>query len=377
MSPVNHDLGLRKRVILPLVTFGILILTLGSYLIFRIEKVHLTRTVEYQSYSMREHFQTMLISKSKNMATDLWFIAQNPEIVRAVRTRDRKALLQLSSKLYEYLHTEEDITHLYFDDAQRINLVRVHQPQRYGDKINRYTTLQAERDKSLSTGLELGPLGTLTLRAVLPVIEDNVLYGFIELGQEIDELIRHAKNIFGFEIFVLINKTFLERSAWESGMKMLDRHSNWDQLSTFVIVSQSLPRVPDSFLEKIASLSNEIRTPIQKDFDFNNRHYFTSLVPIQDVKGREVARLIMLLNTSEINAELSNVMLIGITCSIAMGFGIIYFFYRLLGRTETELSNARQQIIDDGYAKQQMQIMFIEELQTEHERLARRHKMPL
>ena len=68
-----------------------------------------------------------------------------------------------------------NITHFYFHDAHRINLLRVHQPERFGDLISRHTALKAEKSAAMFSGIELGPLGTFTLRSVLPVFNDGKL----------------------------------------------------------------------------------------------------------------------------------------------------------------------------------------------------------
>ena len=40
----------------------------------------------------------------------------------------------------------------------------------------------------IASGIELGPLGTMTLRVVIPWRVDGVLIGYIELGKDLDEI---------------------------------------------------------------------------------------------------------------------------------------------------------------------------------------------
>ncbi len=60
--------------------------------------------------------------------------------------RDRGTVLHMTRPLYKKLRAKYDITHFYFTDSDRTNFLRVHRPDRHGDKINRFTTM-------LSTGL--------------------------------------------------------------------------------------------------------------------------------------------------------------------------------------------------------------------------------
>lgn len=71
--------------------------------------------------------------------------------------RDRSALLRRSSDYYERLRHEHGITHLYFHDADGVNIVRAHKPAHHGDETKRLTRAEAAKTKAPSWGLELGP----------------------------------------------------------------------------------------------------------------------------------------------------------------------------------------------------------------------------
>ena len=81
---------------------------------------------------------------------------------------DRPGLLKENLEFYQILHDQNQITHFYFTGLDRVNFLRVHELDRYGDSIDRHTILQAEETGEITSGVELGPLGTLTLRVVLP-----------------------------------------------------------------------------------------------------------------------------------------------------------------------------------------------------------------
>ena len=87
---------------------------------------------------------------------------------RPSATATATALERNARGLFETLRSDHRITHLYFTGPDRINLYRLHTPAEYGDSIDRATMLQAHMRKQPVHGLELGPLGTLTLRLVMP-----------------------------------------------------------------------------------------------------------------------------------------------------------------------------------------------------------------
>ena len=72
-------------------------------------------------------------------------------------------LLKQVEPLFRHFRKEHRITHFYFHSPDRVCILRMHKPDRYGDKINRFTALEAEKTGKTSWGIELGPLGTFTL----------------------------------------------------------------------------------------------------------------------------------------------------------------------------------------------------------------------
>lgn len=108
-------------------------------------------------------------------------------------------------------------------------MLRIHKPEKYGDLIERFTLSKAEKSGKTAWGIELGPLGTFTLRVVKPVYAGDTLIGYLELGQEIEKELQLLKEGFNVELAMTINKDALEQQSWESGMEMLGRESNWNR----------------------------------------------------------------------------------------------------------------------------------------------------
>jgi hypothetical protein len=69
-------------------------------------------------------------------------------------------------------------------------VLRVYQPENMTEAPTRFTKQQAMTRGTPVSGLELGRVGTFTLRIVYPWRIKNELIGYIELGQEIDSILR-------------------------------------------------------------------------------------------------------------------------------------------------------------------------------------------
>lgn len=168
-------------------------------------------------------------------------ILNDSKLYEALQARDRERLLTLYASLYTQLKEKYSLTHFYFHLPDRMNLLRVHKPEFHGDRLDRFSLREAERLGKKAAGIELGPLGTFTLRVVQPVYLEGVLIGYLELGKEIEDLLLRLNQRLGVELAVTIRKQKLDRQQWEAGMKMLGREADWDRYKNEVLIYHSQP----------------------------------------------------------------------------------------------------------------------------------------
>jgi len=348
---------------------GLILFGIGSYFVGNLEARQKLDAVVQEAEAMQNHLQSVLDTKAEVMETSLRFIAQDKQLLSALQSGDRKALLALSAPIYKRLHQQYNVTHFYFHDAQRINLLRTHKPEKYGDVINRHTALGAEKSAALFSGIELGPLGTFTLRSVLPVVHDGKLLGYIELGQEIDELIRDTRSMFHVELFMLVGKQYLVQSEWEAGMRMLGRPFDWNTLSAAVLVSQSLQDVPIEALNRVNAVHSGTNIQIQRDIDFQGHRYWAGIIPVSDAGGHQVATLVMLRDMTHLFEHSKEDFTLFTVIYAVMGLGILALLHLILGRIEQELTRSRQQLIEESQTREEMQTRFIRQLQDEQSKL--------
>ncbi len=61
---------------------------------------------------------------------------QDEKLSTALAHRNRNELLQYATPIFNNIRRDFQITHLYFTGIDRVNLLRVHAPLRYGDTIS-------------------------------------------------------------------------------------------------------------------------------------------------------------------------------------------------------------------------------------------------
>lgn len=260
-------------------------------------------------------------------------LIKDKELSDALARQDRQALLQLATPLFENLKHDFQITHFYFTGADRVNLVRVHAPLRYGDTIERLTTLQAEKSGAIAYGVELGPLGTFTLRLVAPWYDQRTrkLIGYVELGMEINHVINKLQDFFGIQTFTVINKTFLDRKKWESGMRALGRKPQWDQFPDVVASDQFFHSIPSLLAERLASGELQRGNTI-KELSHKGFSYRVTALPLEDAGGRAVAQMILIADVSRDEEIARKTVYISSAIAFVVGTVLFAFFYWLVGR---------------------------------------------
>jgi len=184
----------RKRIFIPFAVAMAILLCAFVAIFHRSQLVNMERDLSDKIGVMEDDFRSHQEYEIWQLEATMKAVRLNNEIKAAFMARDRELLLKLAEPLYKRLNSDYEITHFYFTGPDRMNLLRVHSPGRYGDRIDRTTTLDAERTKKAAWGTELGPLGTFTLRVVLPWYEGKRLIGYLELGKELDHILDHLIN---------------------------------------------------------------------------------------------------------------------------------------------------------------------------------------
>ena len=262
-------------------------------------------------------------------------IAADANVKRFLREGDAKGLLAAWRPVFETLRRESDVTHFYFLDKRRVCLLRIHQPQRRGDLINRFTARQAEETGKVASGVELGPLGTFTLRVVQPIYDGGSLVGYVELGKEIEDILQTLRTRTGNHLAVTIHKDLLVRKAWEDGMRLLGRKADWDRLSRSVVVFASQGRLPDAFAAAAESGGSESKGGRKsQEIVFEKKDWRVSTTSLQDASGKDVGNLLVMRDATSEKAAFARLAALGGAAGAVLLAMLLGFIYVLLRRTD-------------------------------------------
>lgn len=335
---MNPD-SIRTPVLLPLaLVLGVLLgaLVLSAYLY---DRNRFDAEIGERMDRIEDRWRSHMLEDCGMMSATLTAMALDEELRASLGAGDREILLQRAEPLFRRLLNTAQITHMYFTGANRVNILRVHKPDRHGDLIERITTLKAESTGRPSWGMELGPLGTLTLRVVHPWFDDGQLIGYVELGHEAYHMIEVIDRSLGVDVFPIMWKEHLDRDGWLAGMQMLGRRADWDSYPDSVAIGDASSEMPEELSTLLSTHGLEGVTPgLQVTYD-DRRHRIATL-SLTDVGDREVGLLVAALDTSQQRAASLRFLLTVALAGAGIGGLVIAFFFVYLSRVQDRLDRA-------------------------------------
>jgi diguanylate cyclase (GGDEF)-like protein/PAS domain S-box-containing protein len=336
--------SLKLAILAPLTLSLTALVAVFTYSFARQEEAFTRDFVDSAFASTQRAYASAMADETEKLSTALALIVRDAGLAQAMQRQDRVLLLQRSRPTFDYLRREAGITHFYFHAPDRINFLRVHQPERFGDKIDRHTAIKAESTGQPAAGLELGPLGTFTLRVVFPWHEDGRLIGYVELGQEIEQILGRISSLTGIDLYLTIDKQHLSRKDWQAGMAMLGRPDEWDLLRQAVVTYQPAT-VPAETVRLL--LSQDLSHAHSRTKLSNDHQAMQALtIPIADVSGREVGHLLMARDITSLNKNNRQQTSIVGGLGLAIGGGLLGLFSLLIGRVERRLDDSTVALLD-------------------------------
>lgn len=334
----NQTVRLRSKILLPLGLAFCILLIFGFSATYFIQKRALDNNITHRITNARALFKELL----KVEAEVLWSLTDSYREIKGFQAPflagDREKLLAVAQPIFNEIKSRHNITHFYFHSLDKTCFLRVHSPERYGDRISRHTLNRAVQLEVPAYGIELGPLGTMTLRLVQPWRVNGKLIGYIELGKEIDQITPIFKHILNLEMVFTVEKKHLDHKLWVAGETMLNKTGKWDQFPDVVVVSSTFRQLPEGLGREIA---RHFATHDQELFNVNqeDRIYRGGAIPLVDAAGFEVGDIFVFANYSEIYSG-RNLFIINIMLSILALVAFYALFTLYIGHIERNLQTS-------------------------------------
>lgn len=333
---------IRSQVLIPL-TLTFIILT-GSFVYssYWMRMAHYERGLQQRHTRVQHVVKSLIADRTRFMTSAIEFIADQKQFQDAVLAKDREALYKLGSPILKRLFINQQITHFYFYDKNGAILLRVYNPDDTSASPLRFTRQQAISRGETVSGLELGRSGTFTLRVVSPWKVNGTLIGYIELGQEYDHILQELKIVTLVDFAVFLEKRYLDRPAWEEGMKILGRSADWNLLPDRVLIDQTVALPPGSVASLLEADDDSIK--YGKRITVKDRTYRVGSFPLQDAAQQTVGEFITMLDSTANLSELRSFIIKVVSFSLMVCGCLFLYSYRVLGRVDRQLLENREQL---------------------------------
>ncbi len=351
-GPGRQTTRLRAAFLLPVVAVIAIMAALPVTELFVLERTEIAREIERVRAGLNKMYQDDLVHNRAMLHAVMEVIQLDPALYRALARKDRAELMARTMPTFPGLNEKFHIAQFYFSGPDRVNLLRVHRPEQHGDVIDRYTTLEAERTGVMARGVELDPDGNLTLRMVHPwylepswhIGPPEHLIGYFELGMDVDHILRGVQDFLGVPVVVLISKQYLERAAWETGMRKRGRTPDWDRFPETVLNLQATHDVAPAIAAALARFpAAEPDAAIEAEQ--GRESYRLTAAPLADAAGRPVAWMVAVIDVSRHAATARRAVWAASALALAASGALSLFFWWLVGRVGRRLERDESELV--------------------------------
>lgn len=344
LQPVRLYHNLKFRILIPVVIAMVVILGCGLYGLYWQDQQAINNDVDARIKGAHRVLANQLDEDAALLIGFQQFVSTHAGLQEAWLSMNRDELLRQAAPIYERIHVSNRVTHFYFIDLEQNCFLRVHRPSQFGDNISRKTMNQAAKSGKTTYGIELGKFGHFTLRVVQPWIVNGKHVGYIELGEEIKHITPKLSEILGVEVVFAIEKKYLDRTQWEQGLTILGQSSDWDQLSNFVVIDQTIDQIPPSLVPLIDSGKRENFT-VSLPEPRTRKTYRGGILPLLDASKQQVGSLVIMKNITQQAAELRKMAGIFLVVGFMVGgtlFTVCYVYV-------TSLRNVSKKLIETAH----------------------------
>jgi PAS domain S-box-containing protein len=263
-------------------------------------------------------------------------MASKPDVIKAVKERDRGELLRLLVP-----HLVLRASYYTISDNEGIVLARTYQPEIFGDSLFYQQNIKDALNGKVSSYFEKGTVVKVSVRTGAPVYDtDGTIIGVISAGVRLDSdaTIQELKQLFGCEFSVSLGNERLATTLYQDGKNLK---------GTTI----------DSGIAEIV-LAN--KTEYIGDVNLNGEHHYVFYMPLINAEGKAFAIVSMGLPLTNISAETSLTYIEGIAVILAgLLFGLYFFYQNLREKQQLKTTveertaelNRQQELLKAEYEK--------------------------
>ncbi len=238
------------------------------------------------------------------MSSTLQALLDNPKYKPVFESRDRQKLFDTCNPLFTDLQKNYGLRGWVFYEPEPKNtfFLRMQKPKEFGDVNWRITYKNAVKNKTFSSGKELGN-NSYSLRVVAPYYDGSRLIGYMELNEDVDKFLEIMKKQTGNDYGLLIGKASLKKDKWASMRKDKKLPNNWDNLRDIVVANKT--SVDESIVDyqgKVADIPD--KGTVLQEITKDKKIYVRGVFPLYDASNQKVGGVFVLKDITHVHNDL-------------------------------------------------------------------------
>jgi HAMP domain-containing protein len=175
--------------------------------------------------------------------------------------------------------------------------LRLHNPAKFGDHLNRYMDKEVVQSHALVSGNELARAG-FAERILRPVSDSQgKITGYVEFGEELGQFIHTMKNQTGNDYGLLLSKKFVDKQFWADSSATWKRRDNWNDNANFVVADKTTEN------DGIIKFSGDLATVpdqgmVLERFRDGDSVFVRGIFPIRDAAGNAAGAMFVVRDIS-------------------------------------------------------------------------------
>lgn len=250
----------------------------------------------------------------------------NPQIRDAFAAKDRDRLRELTGPLYPKLKSEGITNWMFHTPEPDMSVfLRLHNPAKFGDHLNRFMDKEVARTHALVSGNELARAG-FAVRILRPVTDSKGgVIGYVELGEELGQFIHAMKSQTGNDFGLLLSKKFVDQQFWADSCAVWNRRNNWDDNPSFVVADKTTATESIlSFQGDLASIPSQ--GMVLERYREGDSVFVRGIFPILDAAGNTVGAMFVVRDISAVYSAMrhtQNILVLVIVLCLLVGIVLV------------------------------------------------------
>lgn len=327
--------NLRNKILIPLV-----LLFLGAALafvaIYQREQQHKLDALQQMTVaSVNAYYSSSISARTNKLEVLADEMASNSAIVHDLKMGNRNSLLEILNERYKTYSGVGRVTSLSLVTPEGVDFLRMYQPERHGELIERLILKRAMATAQVFAGVELDQQGGLTLRVARPVFDGATLVGYLELGEYVSDIYEKMIATLGVDLYLLLDERLLvsgDLTPFYNGVVTRGIAPNE------VLYQFDNRDIPDYFLKALSSGLNR-SSNILTNFAHQESHLL-GVLPLVDAGGRSVGRLVIDRDVTGLVSMSDGSMMLMSTAVLALLGLLCAVFYNILGRFESRFNRS-------------------------------------